>query len=371
METRILLAAGDGTTSRLAELPAQVPDGGWAWVDVTAEVSDIAELVAMTAGLELDPLAVRDSVGDVDLPKVDDFGHHLVLVLHGLRGDRVETYELDCLMTDRVLVTVREERSPALDALWNQVQASAELAKGGVDELLGRLADVLTRRFLAVVDAFADRIEELIGDALVAAPEFLGDMTAVRIDLAAVRRIIHPQREALDVLRQSASPLMSDAGRRRISDVFDVAVRASHELDAARSALAETLDAYRGAEAKEATNVTKVLTVYAAIMLPLSLVAGFFGMNFANLPWLGNEWGWVIVTAAMVLVATVSLGIFVALGWIRRPAGREAGAALGRGLIEAAKAPVHVGEALFEVSTMPLRTITGRLSRAGQTREGD
>ncbi len=171
---------------------------------------------------------------------------------------------------------------------------------------------------------------------------------------------MHPQREALDVLRKSDSPLLGASGRRWLSDAFDVAVRAAVELDGARAALAETLDAYRGAEAREATNVTKVLTVYAAIMLPLSLVAGFFGMNFTNLPGIAARSGWVIVTIGMVTVAVLSLGIFVALEWIRRPSGRQAGVALGRGLIEAAKAPVHIGGALYEVSAMPLRTISGR-----------
>lgn len=73
--------------------------------------------------------------------------------------------------------------------------------------------------------------------------------------------------------------MINDAARRRFSDVFDVAIRTGHGLDTARSALSETLDAYRGAEARRATEVNRVLTIYAAIMLPLSLVAGFFGMN--------------------------------------------------------------------------------------------
>jgi magnesium transporter len=315
--------------------------------------------------LQLDALAVRDAVADLDLAKVDDFGHHLLVVLHGLHNDRVETYELDCFLTDRYLVTVHTERSPAVNAFWEQVQTNEHLAASSVDELIGCLADVLTRRLMSVVEAFDRRIDELTSAALDADPDFLVEMTAVRVDLAEVRQVIQPQREALDVLRRSSSPLLSEAGRRRFSDVFDVAMRAAREIDAARSALAETLDAYRGAEAKEATNVTKVLTVYAAIMFPLTLLVGFFGMNFANLPGLQNEWGWVVVSAVMLVITLISVGVFVALGWIRRPSGRRAGATLGRGLVEAAKAPAHVGGAIYEVSTMPLRGIVGRRSTPG------
>lgn len=365
METRILRSAGHGMVSVLPEVPGDEIDRGWVWIDTTVEPGDTSELDEVAGLLQLDALAVRDAVGDLDLAKVDDFGHHLLIVLHGLRDDRVETYELDCFLTSSHLVTVHTERSPAVDAFWEQVQTNEYLAALSVDELVGCLADMLTRRLMTVAEAFDRRIDELTDAALEADPYFLGEMTTVRVDLAEVRQVIQPQREALDVLRRSTSPLLSEAGRRRFSDVFDVAMRAAYELDAARSALADTLDAYRGAEAREATNVTKVLTVYAAIMFPLTLLAGFFGMNFGNLPGLQTEWGWVIVTVAMLVIALVSVGVFVALGWIRRPSGRKAGATLGYGLIEAAKAPAHVGGAIYEVSTMPLRSIVARRSTPG------
>ena len=229
--------------------------------------------------------------------------------------------------------------------------------------MLALLAEALTRRLLSVLDAFDERVEELSMRALQAHPDLLEDLTAVRSDLAAVRRVVHPQREVLDMLRHSTSDLLTDAGRRRLSDVFDVASRAAGGLDEARAALAETLDAYRGAEARQATEVTKVLTVYAAIMLPLSLVVGFFGMNFANLPLLGRSWGWVAVTAVMAVIALTSLGMFISLGWVRRPSGRRTGQTLGHGLIEATRAPVHLVGAVFEVSTMPLRATSARLAR--------
>jgi magnesium transporter len=310
--------------------------------------------------LQFDAVSVRDAVDEFDLPKVDDFGHHLVVILHGLCDDRIETYEVDCFVTDRHLVTVHGTPSAALDALWARLERSPELAAGTVDELVARLADVLTRRLLLVLDAFDDQVDGLIDAALAADSQLLAEWMAIRTDVAAVRRVVHPQREALDVLRHSTSPLMTDAGRRRFSDVFDVASRTASGLDAARTALAEILDVYRGAEARQATDVTKVLTVYAAIMLPLSLVAGFFGMNFANLPWIGSTWGWVMVTVGMIAIAALSLGVFVTLGWIRRPSGREAGEALGRGLVEAARAPAQVVGAAYEVTTMPLRAAVSR-----------
>ena len=337
------------------------------WIDVIVDGDQVPDedddASILFTRLGLDPLAVHDALFDLDLPKLDDFGDHLLLVLHGLRNDRVETYEVDCFITEHVLLTIHEPNAPAIDALWTDVQVHPSLASGGAAGLAARLADGLTRRLSSVVDAFDERVDELIAQALVADRTLLADVTAVRSDLAAIRRVVNPQREALDLARISDSPVMTDQARRRFSDVFDVASRAVAGLEAARTALAETLEAYRGAEARAATEVTKVLTIYAAVLLPLSLIAGFFGMNHANLPTVDNDWGWLVVTGVMVVVGAVSLGVFVVEGWVRRPSGRRAGATIGRGLAEAARAPVHVAGAVYEISTLPLRSARTRLSR--------
>ena len=334
------------------------------WIDITAGSDDVDELADLAEQLGLDALSVRDTVEDVDLPKVDDFGTFMLVVLHGLGEERIETYELDCFLSARRLVTIHEPSSPSVEALWDGVLRRPELASGGPDEALARLADVATRRLVSVLDVFDDRNEELVDRALSADADFLVEIIAVRTDLAALRRAVHPQREALDILRHSTSSLISDGGRRRFSDVFDTASRAAQGVDGARTALAETLDAYRGAEARQATEVTKVLTVYAAIMLPLSLVAGFFGMNFVDLPLLASPAGWLIVTGLMALIAFVSLGVFVSLGWTRRASGRTAGAILGRGLVEAARTPAQLVGAVFEISTMPMRSVAGSVTGA-------
>ncbi len=361
---RTLVADGSGRVEASNKRPESVPPGGWVWIDVVAGEDDLPALLELAEPAGLDLLAVRDAVLDVDMPKADDFGDHLLVVLHSLSKGVISTYEIDCFVTRTRLITIHAVPSDPIDALWAQAQARADLGRLRVDELLGVLADLTTRSLLAVLEAFDDRLEELSGKSLSADPALLEDLTAVRTDRKGVRRVVHPLRESLDVLRHSSSDLVSERGRRRFSDVFDVASRLADGLDEARAAIAETLDAYRGAEARQATEVSKVLTVYAAIMLPLGFIAGFFGMNFSNLPWTGSDWGWIVVTLLMVIVAVVSLGMFISLGWVRRPSGRQAGRTIGQGLLEATKTPVHIVGAVFEMSAMPVRATTAKLTQA-------
>ena len=374
MQIRTLTSDGTGPPQAAGAVAPVRGGAGWTWIDITVEPNDAdpdAEIdTTLIDPLELDRIAVHDAIHEHDHPKFDDFGDHLLVVLHGLRDDRVETYEVDCFITEDVVVTFHHGSAPAIDSLWAGLQQHAELALGGCSELAARLADGLSRRLLAVVDAFDVRVDDLIAQALRADAELLADVTAVRSDLSQVRRVVTPQRETLDLLRTSDSPLITPPARRRFSDVFDVASRAANGLDAARSALAETLDAYRGAEARQATEVTKVLTVYAAVVLPLSLIAGFFGMNHENIPTLNSRWGWLLATGLMVVVASVSIGVFVAEGWVRRPSGRRAGATLGRGLIEAARTPAQVAGAVYEISSLPLRTAIDRRTKPSNEHGG-
>lgn len=364
MRTMHTDGSGNATTDAASVAPA---DRFWTWIDVHVEAADtdVSDEVdmAVVSAFGLDAISVHDAINEANLPKVDDFGSQVHAVLHGLRHDRIETYEVDMFLSDHVLVTFRGDTAPAVDALWDGVLAHPEVRAGDSSELAARLADGLSRRLLAVVEAFDIRVDDLTAQALRADGDVLADVTAVRSDLSKVRRVVLPQREALDLLRVSDSAQISDRARRRFSDVFDVASRAANGLDAARSALSETLDAYRGAEARQATEVTRVLTVYAAVMLPLSLIAGFFGMNHTNLPTIGTGWGWAAVTGLMVLVAAVSIGVFVTKGWVRRPSGRRAGATLGRGLLEAARTPAQVAGAVYEISSLPLRHAIVRRGR--------
>lgn len=358
MDVRALTASPTGVAP--TPFPGTPPTDGFVWVDLLVEEGDLDALRDVATTLQLDPLATVDTIVDRDLPKVDEFDDHVLLVIHGLGQESLSTYELDIFIADDRLTTIRTTSSPTIDKLWSEVQRRPDLSRGGPDEFAARIADVATRRFLAVMDTLDERIEQLVLRALDADASVVGEVTAIRMDLTALRRVLNPQREALDQMRTETTETIGPSAQRRFSDVFDTAQRATANLDAARTSLAETLDAYRGAEASKATDVSKVLTVYAAIMLPLSLIAGFFGMNFENLPWTAEEWGWMAVTIGMVVLGVVSLGVFIALGWIRRPSGRSAGRTLGRGLAEAARTPAHIATAALEISVQPLRRGRGK-----------
>jgi len=106
----------------------------------------------------------------------------------------------------------------------------------------------------------------------------------------------------------------------------------------------------------------KVLTIYTAIMLPLTLIVGFFGMNFANLPLIDAPSGWTVALGVMLATLSGSVWVFIAVGWIHRPGAKATQAYLRRGLSAAARAPVQVANTAFETAATPLRALSNRKS---------
>ena len=169
------IVVDDGQLIVTHDFDGEMPEG-WAWIDVERE-SDDEGSPDWFARLGFDELATHDAFNELDHPKFDDFGDHALLVLHGLRSnERVETYELDCFITPHALVTVHRGPSVAVEALRVAAMSHPALLAGGSGEVAARLADGVTRRILAIVDAFDVRVDAMIEQALVADRQLLNDV---------------------------------------------------------------------------------------------------------------------------------------------------------------------------------------------------
>jgi Mg2+ and Co2+ transporter CorA len=165
-----------------------------------------------------------------------------------------------------------------------------------------------------------------------------------------LRRILGPQREVVRSLSQALSPLFDDPIRRAFADVYDHSFRLVETLDSARALLGAVMDTYRGAVAERTNEVMKVLTVFSAILLPLGLIAGLWGMNFAEIPGSAWRWGFVALLGAMAAFAVGLWVYFVRRGFVGGPKLRDLPKAVGLGLVQ--------------IGTAPLRIVTGKLSNA-------
>ncbi|MEL6981659.1 MAG: CorA family divalent cation transporter, partial [Actinomycetota bacterium] len=162
------------------QLDEELAAGAFVWLDIQGREADTLDQLGERFGF--DPAAIEDVLDVEQLPKFDDYGDHLFVVLHALTAedDRLDTHEVDCFVTPRMLVTVRAAEVVGLSWLWEAVQAHPHLAEHGSDEIFAQLAEVMGRRYIEVITAIEDRVDPLVDNALAADPNVLAEVQVLR-----------------------------------------------------------------------------------------------------------------------------------------------------------------------------------------------
>lgn len=346
-ETTVLHKPAEGAALQRLEPGAPLPDSGWVWIDmVRPDPSVVRELAA---SFNWDRVSVEDVLEDSPYPKFSDFGQHVFVVLHAIEpaphGSALT--EVDSYLHEHTVVTIRHGRVEAVDNLISMSLERPSVSDGGPDRMLARIAALLPGPFLALSDDLELRMESLEQRAIVRDPAVIAEVQALRRDVVHLRRSLAPQREVLLALtREDATPLITRAARLRFADAYEQVYRISESLDAARLMLASILETYRSAVAEDMNRVMKVLTVFSATLLPITLLAGLWGMNFSNMPELAQPWGYPVALSLMAVIALSLWGWFARRGFVGGPRLRDVPRSVGLGVIRAATLPLRSVEAM-------------------------
>jgi magnesium transporter len=254
------------------------------WVDVQGPTpGDMNEL---TGRFGLHRLAVDDCMHLGQRPKLEDYTDHYFIVLQGFRCpheqlDAVELRELHFFFSHRWLITVHATEHEAVAQLDARLDEEAvSLLEGGVDRIVHLLADAQVDTNFPVVDALNAELETLedgIFDSV--RPEQMQTAFGLKRTLVQLRRVLSPQRDVIGLLSRGIPPV-GPATLPYFRDVYDHLIRLHEQIDTARDLLGNVMDAYLSVMANRTGEITKQLTVFASIFMPLSFIAGFFGQNF-------------------------------------------------------------------------------------------
>jgi magnesium transporter len=327
--------AGDmqtGLTPESLALAIRDPEG-LLWVDFCEEPEESCEpILRQVFGFH--PLAIEDALEERHVPRVDDWGAYLYLVLHAMAFDLhaeepLTTTELDVFLGRNYLVTYHTLPIASLNSAWAACQRGAcgELGRTdrhlqrGAGYLLYRLADELVARHMAVVEEIDDAIDaiedQVFGDPT---PSTLQDIFTMKRALLRLRRIMAPQREVLNKLARGDLAVVSSDDRVYFRDVYDHLVRLHEISENLRDLVGSALDSYLSVVNNRMNEVMKVLTVITTLFMPLSFLAGFFGMNFfqPTVPlevWTSRTAFWLMLVT--MVLAPVGMAIFMRRrGWL-------------------------------------------------------
>jgi magnesium transporter len=297
------------------------------WVDVLGLGSEEI-LRRLGKVFKLHPLVLEDIVNVPQRPKVEDYENQLVIisqmVLVKENGTGFWVEQVSLVLGKHYLLTVQEEPSrDCFQPVRDRIRAGkGSIRKQGPDYLAYTLIDAIIDGFFPVLEAYGERIEEL-EDEVVTKPtrRTIEKIYQIRRELLALRRAIWPQRDAINSIIRDGSDLISPEVRVYLRDCYDHAVQVMDMVETYRELTSGLMDIYLSSVGNRMNEIMKLLTVISSIFIPLTFIAGVYGMNFntekspLNMPELNWYWGY---PACLGLMAAIAIGLiffFWRRGW--------------------------------------------------------
>jgi magnesium transporter len=308
----------DGDVARLTE--ALRDERATIWIDADGHDEKLEALLRDTLGLHA--LAIEDIFGDRLTPKVEDYGDYLYLVMHGVRHDAVDpeqlgTIELDVVIGKNWVFTHHTLPMRSIDSLTDDLVRNPLAMRRGPAFVAHGLIDRLTDFYLPVVDRFEEEIDELekrvVEDPT---PGLLQHMFLLKRAIQRLRRISVYQREVLQRISRGEFELIPEKAQPFFRDVYDQFVRVSDLADSYRELVSAALQVYMSVTANKTNEIMKVLALISTVMLPLTFIAGIYGMNFEHMPELKWKYGYPVALGMMSVVASLLIWWFKRRRWL-------------------------------------------------------
>jgi magnesium transporter len=289
------------------------------WVDLSAPTPEEGRILGDV--FHFHPLAIEDAQSALQFPKVEPYPGYLYLVLHGidLKHDQrhFATRDIDFFVGRNYLVTIHDGHSRTLTRLRQVCDRSERVLAEGPVGVLHRIVDSMVDNYQPVIEELEGRIEKLEEQAFSGRDPMVRQVIKLKRDLATMRRVVVPQRDAIGRLARREFPLISDEMAYRFRDVYDHVVRLTEESLFFQDRVTGLLEVNLATVSNRLNQIMKVLTVMSTIFLPLTVLTGMWGMNL-TLPRFpgsdGDQFWW--VGGIMLAITATMLVAFRRRGWI-------------------------------------------------------
>jgi magnesium transporter len=292
------------------------PSVTWINVDGICDAKVVGEL---GSHFGIHPLVLEDIMHASQRPKAEDFGTYAYVVLRMLNmNSQVEEEQLSLIVGERFVITFQEEAGDSFDPIREQIRSGkGRIRKMGADYLAYSLIDVIVDYYFEVLEAIGEKIED-VEDDLLARPtrETLKAIHDLKREMIFLRKMVWPLREVISRLERGESPLFKQTTLIYLRDVYDHTIQVIDTIEGYRDTLSGMLDIYLSSISNRLNEVMKVLTIIATIFIPLTFIAGVYGMNFKFMPELEWRYGYFVVLGFMFAVAFAMLAVFKKRKWL-------------------------------------------------------
>src|SRR5690242_2913754 len=283
-------------------------------------LGDIAMMEQIGACFKLHPLVLEDIFNTEQRSKIEDYGDYLYVVLktfgyenHSL-PETLSSDQISLVVGKNFVLSFLETNGSQFEAVRERLRSGkGQIRKSGADFLMYSLIDAIVDSYFVILERLDEKTEaletELISSPL---PSTLHSIYRLKRENVFLRRSLWPLREVINSLQRGDSPLMSSNTLLYLRDVYDHTIHIIESVESLRDLTSGMLDIYISSISYRINAVMKVLTVITTIFMPLTLIAGIYGMNFKHLPGLDWDWGFFTVLGGM---AAISVGMLMLFRW--------------------------------------------------------
>jgi magnesium transporter len=298
------------------------------WVDVQGLGSpEVIEDLGRV--FELNNLVLEDVINMAERPKTEDYDEHLVIIARMVmpksKGSGFYSEQVSFVLGKHYLLTIQEEPTrDCFEAVRHRIKSNkGMIRKHGADYLAYALLDSIIDGFFPVLERYGEKIEDLEQEVIInPTPRTLQKIYKIRRQLLKLRRAIWPQRDVINSLIRDSGNLISDDVRLFLRDCYDHSIQVIDMVETYRELASGLMDVYLSAVSNKMNEIMKFLTVISSIFIPLTFIAGIYGMNFntekspLNMPELNWYWGYPLCIGSMLAIAIGLLSIFWRRGWL-------------------------------------------------------
>jgi magnesium transporter len=291
------------------------------WIDVQG-FGDKETLQTIAQQFHIHPLAMEDIVNVPQRPKAEAYSQQILIIARTVSlptPSCLEAEQLSLIVGPNYVITFQLRYGDRLEPVRQRIGSpDSRLRSSGADYLAYALLDTAVDDLYPVLATMGEQLESLESQILSSPhPSVLGQINTIRNQLMRLRRTIWPQRDAVRYLLSGENPLMGENVRTFLRDTLDHCEQMADVVEMYRETATGLLNTYMSAVAHRSNEVMKVLTIISSIFVPMTFVAGVYGMNFENMPELGLAWSYPVVWGIMLTLAVGMLSYFWRKGWLR------------------------------------------------------
>ncbi len=291
------------------------------WINVDG-VHDSKLISDLGSRFGVHPLILEDIMTTAQRPKMEDMGDYIYIVVRMLdladKSQQVHSEQVSLILGRNFVISFQESEGDVFNAVRDRIRTGkGRLRKQGPDYLAYALIDAIVDNYFIVLEKLGENVEE-IEEALVSSPdrETLHEIHTMKREMIYLRKSVWPLREVISGLERTESELIKDSTGIFLRDVYDHTIQVIDTVETYRDMLSGMLDIYLSSLSNRMNEVMKVLTIIATIFIPLTFIAGVYGMNFKFMPELEWRWGYFLVLGVMLALGILMVILFKRKRWL-------------------------------------------------------